>query len=290
MPELPEVETMRRGVLPIVGSEILSVDRPPCKCRPILFTPRVDAFNRRVEGKTITGIGRRGKRVIVELSDSQSIVIEPRMTGLVLLADPPGPEHLRFRMRLKSKANPQLLFWDRRGLGTVRLLDPKEMSALVDGKLGKDALVITNEELRERLCKSRRAIKVALLDQSAVAGIGNLYAAEILYVAGVDPRTRCDKLSRAQWNRIHAGIGDVLHEAILHEGSTLSDGTYRNALNNEGGYQNYHRVYDRAELVCRRCEVGEIRRIVQAQRSTFFCPNCQRKTGIHPSVADRETS
>jgi formamidopyrimidine-DNA glycosylase len=150
-------------------------------------------------------------------------------------------------------------------------------------------LIIRAEQLREKLCSSRRAIKVALLDQSAVAGVGNLYAAEILFLAGVDPRTRCDKLTRPQWQRITDSIGAVLHDAIRHEGSTLSDGTYRNALNDAGGYQNYHRVYDRAGTSCRRCQSAEIRRIVQAQRATFFCPVCQRRSGLHPLVADSDS-
>ncbi|QDT08596.1 bifunctional DNA-formamidopyrimidine glycosylase/DNA-(apurinic or apyrimidinic site) lyase [Planctomycetes bacterium K23_9] len=284
MPELPEVETMRRGVAPVIGSQIEKAERPPCKCRPILMQPRIDAFDRRVQGKTIAEIGRRGKRVMITLDDAQVIVIEPRMTGLVLLADPPGEQHLRLRLHLSGGPSEQLLFWDRRGLGTVRLLRPSEIKTVVDDKLGIDALQISVQQLRDALGQSRREIKVALLDQSAVAGIGNLYAAEILFVAGVDPRARCDKLTGPQWIRIQSAIGIVLHDAIKHEGSTLSDGTYRNALNKSGGYQNYHRVYDRAQTMCRRCREGEIQRIVQAQRCTFFCPKCQRKSGLHESV------
>lgn len=283
MPELPEVETMRRGVLPIVGSRIQSAERPDCQCRPISIQPRIDALDRRVRGKQIARIGRRGKRVMIELEDGQVIVIEPRMTGLVLLADPPGPEHLRFRLKLSGK-NRQLLFWDRRGLGTVQLLKPSEVPTVIDAKLGVDALDITSDQLREQLGKSQRAVKVALLDQSKVAGIGNLYAAEILFLAGVDPRTRCDRITRAQWLRIQQATLEVLELAIRYEGSTLSDGTYRNALNKAGGYQNHHRVYDRAGMDCVRCGQGVIRRIVQAQRSTFFCPVCQRKSGLHETL------
>ncbi|QEG02029.1 Formamidopyrimidine-DNA glycosylase [Stieleria maiorica] len=290
MPELPEVETMCRGVLPIVGHRIVAAERPPCGRKPILFQPAIAQFDRRVRDRRITGIDRLGKRVIIELEDDQAIVIEPRMTGLVLLADPPGPEHLRLRLTLAGDRCEEMLFWDRRGLGTVRLLTAEQLRREVRDRLGPDATKITAEQLREGLRHSRRVIKVGLLDQAAVAGIGNLYAAEILFVAGVDPRTRCDKLSRPQWQRIHAGIGLVLGEAIEHEGSTLSDGTYRNALNNEGSYQNYHRVYDRAGLGCGRCRAGVIRRIVQAQRSTFFCPICQRKTGQHASVGRIEVS
>ncbi len=285
MPELPEVETMRRGVLPVIGSRIVAAERPVCRLRPIVLRPRIDALDRRVRGKRISGIGRRGKRLMIELDDQQTIVIEPRMSGLVLVADPPDEGHLRFRLRLSGGSDRQLLFWDRRGLGTVRLLRPKDVAKSIDQKLGVDALEISVDQLRDRLRHSRRAVKVAMLDQTAVAGIGNLYASEILFVAGVDPRTRCDRITRAQWSRIGKAISEVLEAAIMHEGSTLSDGTYRNALNNAGGYQNYHRVYDRADQRCPRCKSGVIRRIVQAQRSTFFCPICQRKTGVHETLA-----
>lgn len=285
MPELPEVETMCRGIAGIVGSRIQAAERPPCSRRSILLSPAIASFTRRVAGRRIAAIGRRGKRVLLHLDDDQVIVIEPRMTGLVLVAEPPTTEHLRFRLALADGPHPELLFWDRRGLGTVRLLTADQADqVLSETKIGPDALAISAAELRQRLAPRRRAIKVALLDQQLVAGIGNLYAAEILHVAGIDPRVRCDRLSGPQWRRLHAAIGEVLREAILHEGSTLSDGTYRNALNQDGGYQNLHRVYDRAGQPCQRCGQGVIRRIVQAQRSTFFCPHCQRRTGLHPSV------
>ena len=216
---------------------------------------------------------------MIELEDTQVIVIEPRMTGLVLLADPPTVDHLRLRLRLQGGSEPELLFWDRRGLGTVRLLKADQIASAIDVKLGPDALLISADQLRAKLGRSRRPIKVALLDQSAVAGIGNLYAAEILFVARIDPRTRCDRLTKRQWSRIQQGTAEVLEAAIEHEGSTLSDGTYRNALNESGDYQNHHRVYDRAGIGCPRCGQAKIRRIVQAQRSTFFCPACQRRTG-----------
>ena len=285
MPELPEVETMRRGVLPIVGSRIESVTRPPCTRRPIAMTPRIDHLHRRLAGRTVVDVARRGKRVMIVVDDDQRLVIEPRMTGIVLLADPPTEDHLRLRLNLTGRGHDRVLFWDRRGLGTVRLYRDDEFQKTIDSRLGPDAMDVDGETLRTRLGSSRRAVKVALLDQTAVAGIGNMYAAEILFLAGVDPRTRCDKLSRPQWRRIADHTIGLLAEAIRHEGSTLSDGTYRNALNDLGGFQNYHRVYDRAGLTCDRCDAAEIRRIVQAQRSTFFCATCQRRTGLHPAVS-----
>lgn len=268
----------------MIGYRIADCSLPPCKLRPILISPKFSLLRKRLLNQQIVDIGRRGKRLLLHLFDESVVVIEPRMTGLLLLEDPPGPEHLRLCLDLitenegSSSHARQLLFWDRRGLGTVRWLSKDHIDQVLGPeKLGPDALVITVAELKSRLKPSRRAIKVAMLDQKVVAGIGNLYASEILFLAGVDPRTSCDRLSGPQWQSIHEAIGTVLRLAILHEGSTLSDGTYRNALNQAGNYQNHHRVYDSAGTVCTRCHGAEIERIVQAQRCTFFCPRCQTK-------------
>lgn len=278
MPELPEVETMRRGLAPVVGAAIQRVVRPCCRLRPIQLTPGLAAFRRRAVGRRILAVDRLGKRVIVRLDSDDAIVLEPRMTGLALLADPPDEEHLRLVFELSGTAR-RLLFWDRRGLGSVRLLDRPQLERAVASRLGPDALTVGVAELRQRLAGSRREIKVALLDQRALAGVGNLYASEILHLAGVHPQARCNRLRPAQWSAIGAAMHEVLELAIRYEGSTLSDGTYRNALNQSGGYQNHHRVYDRAGETCPRCLGAPIRRIVQAQRSTFFCPRCQTKRG-----------
>jgi formamidopyrimidine-DNA glycosylase len=283
MPELPEVETMRRGVLGIVGTTIVSAERTPCAKKPIAITPRIDYLNRRVAGQKIVGVDRLGKRVVVRLNSGERLVLEPRMTGLVLISDPPTSEHLRFCLTLKHSMQKQkriehLLFWDRRGLGRVALLsDAEYRSKLSDGTLGPDALDVTVEEFADRFRHSAREVKVALLDQSMIAGIGNLYASEILHRAGVHPRVRCNRLSKKRWWLIYEAMREVLETAIEYEGSTLSDGTYRNALNQSGGYQNEHRVYDRAGKSCPRCRDQEIKRIVQAQRSTFFCRGCQKR-------------
>ncbi len=314
MPELPEVETMCRGIRGIIGMRVIEVMQPPCACRPCVLEPGVHEMRRRLLGQRVTDIERRGKRVMIVFESEQRLVIEPRMSGLVLLTEPPSVDYLRLRIdfdpchfsggngRGAERGEPSgrstesvtrrtdrpgpLLIWDRRGLGTIRLLSSDEYETRVNSRLGEDALTISTDDLRQRLGRSGRAIKVALLDQTAVAGIGNLYAAEILFVAGIDPRLRCDKLTRPQWTRLHAAIGTVLTVAIAYEGSTLSDGTYRNALNNSGGYQNMHRVYDRAGDICSRCGEGVIRRIVQVQRATFFCPRCQRRSGKHVAVGE----
>ena len=276
MPELPEVETMRRGILAAVGATITHAHPLPCPRKPIRLQPDAPALERRLVGRKITAIDRIGKRVVVRLDSSDSLIFEPRMTGLVLVSDPPSYEHLRFELRLAGSSLTHVQYWDRRGLGSVRLLDPQQLQTeLGQDRLGTDALAITAQELRDVLRPSHRPIKVALLDQRRVAGVGNLYASELLHVARIDPRRRCDRITLDQWQRIHAAMLAVLEDAILHEGSTLGDGTYRNVLNDPGGYQNHHRVYDREGEICPTCRAAMIRRIVQAQRSTFFCPSCQ---------------
>lgn len=303
MPELPEVETMRRGLVPIAGARIATVVRPPCKLRPIELSPALPALRRRIVGRTITAVERLGKRIVLRLDERDALVIEPRMTGLVLLTDPPDTAHLRLRMDLvpgtlpprgrgpergprggtgrraaaDAPTPPTLWFWDRRGLGTVRYVAAEEWAARYGPeRLGPDALSLADgAALAARLRASRRAIKVALLDQRAVLGIGNLYASEMLHRAGLHPARRCTSLRADEWRRLHAALVEVLQEAIRYEGSTLSDGTYRNALNQSGSYQNQHRVYDRADEPCPDCGGTPIVRIVQAQRSTFFCPACQ---------------
>jgi formamidopyrimidine-DNA glycosylase len=279
MPELPEVETMVRGIRPFVtGRPIERVVRCRSRYRPISIRPRFETLAKRLAGKKIEEVGRLGKRVVLTVSGGSAVVIEPRMTGLMLLSDPPDTEHLRLEWRLGGKGKyPSLWFWDRRGLGTVRLFAPGEIERdLKASTVGPDALEMTIETWRASCAGTSRAIKVVLLDQRAVAGIGNLYASEILHLSKIDPTRRADRLKPAELLRMSDAVRLVLETAIEDEGSTLSDATYRTALNENGRYQNKHRVYARAGEVCLTCSKTVIRRIVQAQRSTFFCPECQR--------------
>ncbi|MCI0332492.1 MAG: formamidopyrimidine-DNA glycosylase, partial [Planctomycetes bacterium] len=222
MPELPEVETMRRGILGIVGSRIDDVERMACRRRPITITPRIDHFRRRAIGRVINNIGRIGKRVVLHLDSSDAIVLEPRMTGLALVAQPPSREHLRFRCKLSGNGIGELFYWDRRGLGSVRLISPKEFQmSFGPERIGPDALAMTGELFRVRLGGSTRAVKVALLDQRAVAGIGNLYASEILHATRIHPARRCDKVTWSQWQQLADATRAILEAAIRYEGSTL---------------------------------------------------------------------
>jgi formamidopyrimidine-DNA glycosylase len=282
MPELPEVETMVRGIRPFVeGRQIATVKRCGCRFRPISIRPRFELLGKRLAGQRIETVSRLGKRVILHVSGGSALVIEPRMTGLMLLSDPPDRDHLRIEWQFAGKAKYRSLwFWDRRGLGTVRLFAPGEMDRhFQGGTVGPDALEMTLETWQQCCRATSRPIKIVLLDQRMVAGIGNLYASEILHVSRIHPARRADRLKPSELSRLCDAVRCVLDEAIRDEGSTLSDATYRNALNQNGRYQNKHRVYDRAEETCPTCSIGAIRRIVQAQRSTFFCPECQRLKG-----------
>jgi formamidopyrimidine-DNA glycosylase len=282
MPELPEVETMCRGIAGCVGLRIAAAALPRGRVRPIATVPRPAVLVKRLVGRTIAVVFRRGKRVVMEVAAAGDaplwLVIEPRMTGLMLVTEPPSAEHVRLELCLhadRGSATERLLFWDQRGLGTIRLLDARGLErACGAAKLGPDGLVVTADDLAFRLGRSRRAVKVALLDQRAVAGIGNIYAAEILFRAGIDPRTSCRRLSRDAWERVAASTRAILAEAVRHEGSSIGDETYQTAAGAPGRFQKRHRVYGREGRPCGRCRVPIVR-IVQAQRSTFYCPQCQ---------------
>lgn len=278
MPELPEVETMRRGLFPTIGSRIRAVVQPKSRQKPIDISPPFDRLRRRVVGTRIEAVDRVGKRVVLRLDSDDRVVFEPRMTGRVLVADPASTDYLRLIFELEGGSVPRLMFRDVRGLGLVHLLSGKQfLKELGPDRIGPDALEIDAWQLEERLGRSRRAIKVALLDQRAVAGIGNLYASEILHDAGIHPAVPCHELHTDQWRRLQQSIRTILEEAIRCQGSTLSDGNYRTALDEAGGYQEHHRVYQKAGQACLHCRDQSIVRVVQVQRSTFYCPGCQTR-------------
>lgn len=275
MPELPEVETMCRGIAAICGRRIAAVTTPPCPYRPIAISPDVATIDARLRGDTVEQVSRIGKRVVIH-TRQWALILQPKMAGLVAIEAPPDAEHVRLRIEFRGRPRLQLDFWDRRGLGTVQLIPAGELQQrIVDGRLGPDALSISSPDFAQRLQATRRPIKVALLDQKIVAGIGNLYASEMLHVARIHPQTPAAALTRGQLKKLYQAMQSILTTAIEHEGSTLADGTYRNALNDPGSYQNHHLVYARAQLACPTCRKESIQRIVQAQRSTFFCPRCQ---------------
>jgi len=281
MPELPEVETMCRGIAGVVGLPIAAIDFARRTRRPLTIEPAAGRLAGRLVGRRIAAISRAGKRVVLQLdlesqTGAERLVIEPRMTGLLLRVPPPSETHVRMTMHFAA-AVPPLIFWDRRGLGTIRLLAAADFARRCGPPaVGPDSLTLRGPELAAAIRGSRRSIKQALLDQRVTAGIGNIYAAEILFAAGIDPRSRCCRLSRDACAAIAAAGRSILRRAIRLEGSSIGDETYRTADSRPGRYQRCHQVYGRADQACFRCGAA-IRRIIQAQRSTFFCPGCQRR-------------
>lgn len=255
--------------------------------RPISTAPAPATIAATIRGGQLSAVERFGKRLALAITLPTSrrwLVIEPRMTGLMLVTTPPTVDHVRLVMHLQrqraGKRSPQpLVFWDQRGLGTVRLLDARGLDrACGPAVLGPDGLSVTGDDLVGSLAHSRRAIKVALLDQRAVAGIGNIYAAEILHRSGIDPRIVCRRLPHRAWDRVAEATRAVLAEAVELEGSSIGDELYQTPTRRLGRFQQRHRVYGRADKPCPLCKTA-IRRIVQAQRSTFFCPQCQSRSG-----------
>ncbi len=275
MPELPEVETMVRGLRPaLVGRliERIEVHDPYLiqGCGAIEFENR----GRMVQ---VAEVIRRGKWVGITLADSRGmIVIQPRMTGGFWLVAPPRDEHIRLTFRL---ANPDASVWycDTRRLGKIHWFDGLEPAELAFARShGPDALAITLEELTARLRRTLRGIKPALMDQKLLAGIGNIYADEILFAARIHPQRTASGLSRAELVRLHAAIGETLRTAIVAEGSSFDAG-YRTVLGLEGGFLAQNATYGREQKPCRACgrPIARMRMPGLIGRSTYYCPRCQ---------------
>jgi formamidopyrimidine-DNA glycosylase len=262
MPELPEVETVVRTVAPhLAGRRILSAE----------FTSRfVTPGNRkrlaqRLAGRAVQAIRRRGKFIVMAL-DRGSLTIHLGMTGRLSIAGEPG-EHTRGLFQLDHGV---LLYHDPRQFGRIEWSagEPPRVRAL-----GPEPLEISEEDFRARL-RRRARIKALLLDQTFLAGIGNIYADEILHAAGIHPLAIAARLRPQRAARLHRAIREILTLAIERGGSSISD--YVDALGERGWFQLEHRVYGREGEPCRTCGTP-VKKILVAQRGTHFCPRCQRR-------------
>jgi formamidopyrimidine-DNA glycosylase len=274
MPELPEVETVARqlGAL-AVGGWIERFE---------VFDPRLGiARPGSVAGRRIESMRRIGKQIAIELSAGERgsgkvwLAVHLRMTGRLLWRDAAGagrelrrPSPLRARWRLDRGT---MLFHDTRRFGTIRLLEGPP--ALMEGAIDPMDPGFTAQALEAMARGSAQAIKPWLLRQDRLAGMGNIYASEALHAARIHPARRAGSLTRGEARRLRAAIQDVLERAIAAGGTTFSD--FQNARGDVGNYQHNLRVYDHAGEPCARCG-GAIERIVQQQRATYYCPNCQR--------------
>jgi formamidopyrimidine-DNA glycosylase len=276
MPELPEVETMVRGLRPaILGRRLARLE----VLDPFLVHGcSAKALARHGRGATVAEVGRRGKWVVLTLADHRGvIVIQPRMTGGFWLLAPKRPDHIRLVFHLD---NPGAMVWycDTRRLGRIGWYPTTEEAARAFAKShGTDALEIGRAELTERLAGTGRGIKPALMDQKLLAGIGNIYADEILHEARLHPERRAAGLSPRELGRLHRAIGTILARAIELEGSSFDAG-YRTVLGLEGGFLAQNSVYGRERQPCRSCAEPILKTRIAGLigRPTYFCPRCQR--------------
>jgi len=277
MPELPEVELVARALDNLVGSRRivaaklsragLAPDTPPA------------VFARRLRGRRIERVTRRGKHLLFELERDLVLIAHLRMTGrfslLPLEVELPKHTHAVFYLDDERR----LVFSDQRHFGMMKLVSATELSHTKELRLLAPEPFsdeFTPAYLRATFSRTRRALKETLLDQTKVTGLGNIYAAEALFLARLNPTSIAAEVSTRRLPRLHRAILDVFNESIAH-GSTMDvdpeniDGSYY-----DGGFNGRWRVYDREGEPCHDCRAN-IRRIVQAGRSTFFCPRCQRR-------------
>lgn len=281
MPELPEVETVRRGLDKLTtnqfieGSEVLL-------SRTIAYPLSAEEFDYHILGAAIASWQRRGKYLIAELVDkfqkpAGHLGVHLRMTGQLLWVKQSEPLQKHTRVRLFFPDNQELRFVDTRTFGKFWLVPPTEaIATIITGlqKLGPEpfATEFTSDYLAAKLSKRRRNIKTLLLDQNIVAGIGNIYADETLFKSQIRPETLAMDLTTAQIERLHGAIIEVLNIAIAQGGTTFSD--FLNLLGVNGNYGNSALVYGRQGKPCRVCGTP-IEKIKLGGRSSHFCPRCQ---------------
>ncbi len=277
MPELPEVEMVARHL------RALAVGRTITRAQ--LLWPRsapeqtARQFAAGLKGARVEAVDRRGKYILVHLHNGRTLLVHLRMTGrfFYLAGRAELPAHTRAIFHLDNAK--QLLFHDVRKFGKLHLVPTKrlhESAQLAPLAPEPFSAEFSLEYLFDTLRASAQQIKLALLDQTKVLGLGNIYAAEALHRAGVNPKLPAQKLSKSRAALLHQEIVKVLNEAIANESTLNTDPEALDASYTGGTYEAMTRVYERAGLPCLTCG-APIRRIVQGQRSTYFCPQCQRR-------------
>ncbi len=267
MPELPEVETIKKELQrAVLGKKIAGV----CVHRPKLIRqPSVEKFKKGLAGAKIKNILRRAKVLVLELSNGKSLAIHLKMTGQLVY---PGKNEKGCRVSFHLSGGRDLDFNDQRLFGELRLLDDWRALKFIKG-LGPEPFDLNLKRFKEMLAKKKTRIKPLLMDQAFISGIGNLYAAESLFRAGIDPARSAAGLSDKEKEKLFREIIKTLRQAIKHRGSSVDQ--YVQLNGSPGGYIRYHKVYDRQGKPCYKCKTP-IRRTVLGGRGTYFCPKCQQ--------------
>ena len=274
MPELPEVETIAASLRKkIVGLEIEEIE---------LFLPkflRGDAGElQRFKGQKIIGVRRRGKMLLLSCEDDLHLLFHLKMTGQFHWTKKGAPRDAPTHLGVSFKdLDRELRFRDVRKFGFLRCLEtPSPFDCEELRPLGPEPLELDDRDFPGLISRRKGRLKSLLLDQSFLAGIGNIYADEILFEAGLHPLTPASRLSKNEIGRLWAAIRRILKKAVAAGGSSIRD--YKDADGRDGLFQNDHRVYGRKGLPCPRCGAN-VRRLVIGGRASFFCPRCQRKKG-----------
>lgn len=268
MPELPEVETVKRQLAPVlVGRKILQVD---CTKPSYFFLTSPTVLKKCLVGRKILQLERRGKTLLACLDDDSRLLLHLGMTGQMVTRVLPQDGHVHLVLHLTGKR--VVTFRDVRKFGKVEWIAPRKSSRRLD-KLGPDALSISTEELTAALGKRRVAIKSALMNQTLLAGVGNIYADEALYSAGIRPTRPACRLTRREISTLANEVRSLLERAVTSGGSTIND--YLRPDGELGGFQNWHQVYGKGGLPCPKCRAPICRKIIGG-RSSHFCPRCQR--------------
>ncbi len=287
MPELPEVETVVRGITPLIeGKTILA-------CRHVskeMFGEGAEEFPARMAGNQFESTQRVGKWIYLHLRHEDTLIIHLGMTGHLSVEESKSPlePHTHLRLALET-GKKELRFVDPRRFGELKLFSRTQMIDWMEsGHLGPDALSASRDYFDDCFFLSKRNVKSVLMDQRRIAGLGNIYADEILFAAGVYPGAKANHLKEGVTKSIHTAMNRILKQAIKAGGSTIRD--YADAYGKQGSYQNRHQVYGRAGKPCPKCQTPIVvdRKLVSG-RSTHFCPTCQTigrpksRTRPHPS-------
>jgi len=264
VPELPEVETVTRSIAPLVGRRIVSAE---FRSTRVLRGGDPDRLAARLQGLGIAGVKRYGKFILMSIEGGGYLVIHLGMTGRLLLGGPAG-KHTHAILTLDRGV---LLYDDSRQFGCLEFSE--EFPARV-ARLGPEPLEVRYEDFAAALKRRKTRIKALLLNQVFLRGLGNIYADEALFRAGIHPLAMASRLRGERSRRLFDAIRAVLTEAIAAGGSSISD--YVDAQGRKGFFQFSHRVYQRTGEACLTCKTP-IRRLLVAQRSSHFCPRCQKR-------------
>jgi len=274
MPELPEVETVVRGLRETVaGREIARVT--PLQTDLLRTDP--ERFAAELPGQTIRDVRRRGKYILIDLSRDQTLLTHLKMTGQWLYVPASDPIREHTHVLLDFVGDPfQLRYRDVRRFGSLWLGPTAEIENQPPlAELGPEPLDLSPADFQARLRARRGRLKAVLLDQRVLAGLGNIYVDEALFAARIHPEQPAHTLSPRQLRRLQAAIQSILGAAIERGGSSI-DGEYVAVNGASGRYQNQHQVYGRQDTPCPRCQTT-LRRVVIAGRGTHLCPRCQRR-------------